>query len=147
MSRGQRLALLAFAAVIAIAAVVVLGPAQQARDREPSRTGASPRPATPERGGVSNGASPPAPEPPTIRLRGGKPVGGIEEITVKSGERVRFSVRSDERAQLHIHGFDRYVNLVPGKTAPVAFRADLEGIFEIEEHATKAEVASLKVVP
>jgi hypothetical protein len=146
MSRGQRLALLGVAAVIAIIAVVLLRPG--AEEQRSAPTGSTEQPPS-SRGDGERSAQqgpPRAPAPPTIRLRDGRRV-GVEEITVKSGDRVRFVVISDERAEVHIHGYDRTVNVRPQRPARVSFPADVEGLFEIESHDTGAELASLRVVP
>ena len=56
------------------------------------------------------------PEPaPVVRVEGGEPVGGVQEIKVDKGERVRFSVRPDAEDEVHVHGYDRYADVGPGK--------------------------------
>jgi hypothetical protein len=147
MPQGQRLALLGVAVVIAVVAFVLIRPGQG--EREPAGTRSSEQPASRPagRGEGTTRRSQAAPQPPTIRLRGGKPVGGVNDLTVKSGQRIRFAVVSDEPVELHVHGYDRYVDVRPGRTARVSFPATVEGVFEIESHATATEIASLRVVP
>jgi hypothetical protein len=60
---------------------------------------------------------------------------------------VRFRVRSDVAEELHIHGYDRYVDVAPGRTATVSFPASIEGIFEVELHGAGVPLASLRVEP
>ena len=48
---------------------------------------------------------------------------------------------------VHIHGFDDEFTVEPGKAKTVRFKADLEGIFEIEEHDTNELLAKLEVRP
>ncbi len=90
---------------------------------------------------------PAAPRIPTLVVEGGRPRGEPRELTFSKGERVRFRVRSDVAEELHIHGYDRYVDIGPGKTATVSFPATIEGIFEVELHGAGAQLASLRVEP
>lgn len=96
-----------------------------------------------------------APEPPpepareTIRMRGGEPVGGVGQLTFTKGEQVRITVDLDEpQEDVHIHGYDIEV-LNPQKTADFDFKADIEGIFELEAHGPSGDVplAEIRVEP
>jgi hypothetical protein len=147
MSRGQRIGALATAAVIAVVAFVVLGPAQEGPDnaRETSSTQA------PGGGGEKQPSQQPAaeaaPSYTTIEVRDGEPVGGPKEISLEKGDTARIELRSNRAGELHIHGYDEYVDLKAGKPARTRFRANLEGIFEIEDHDTGTQVAELRVEP
>jgi len=90
---------------------------------------------------------PAAPRIPTLVVEDGRPRGEPRELTFTKGERVRFRVRSDVAEELHIHGYDRYVDVVPGRTATVSFPATIEGIFEVELHGAGMQLASLRVEP
>ena len=146
MSRGQRLALLGLAAVVAVAAVVFLRPGGGSEQTQQQQTGAG-RASAPPPGETEPRPARRRPEVTEIRVRDGRPVGGVEQITVKSGDTVRLAVESNREDQLHVHGYDRYVDLRPGRTARVRFPARLEGVFEIESHTSGAEVAELRVEP
>lgn len=87
------------------------------------------------------------PSVPTIVVRGGKPVGGVEELDFDAGEEVRFAVRSDTRDELHIHGYDVERQLPAGRTVRVRFPASIEGIFEAELHGSGEQIAELRVNP
>ena len=91
--------------------------------------------------------TPAAPRIPTLVVEGGRPRDEARELTFAKGERVRFRVRSDVAEELHIHGYDRYVDVAPGRTATVSFPATIEGIFEIELHGAGVQLASLRVEP
>ncbi len=151
MSRGQRLASLTVAAVIAIVAVVVLRPgpeeADDARRSSPTeRTQATSEP-QPESGGAERRPTPSEARYETIRFEDGKPVGGARDITVRSGDTVRLAVRSDRPEEIHVHGYDRYLKVEPGKVARVRFSARLEGVFEVEAHSDGTLLANLRVEP
>lgn len=71
--------------------------------------------------------------------------------TVKAdkGEMVTIRARSDQSAELHIHGYDKTLELKPGKTGRVRFKATIDGEFSIELHfaGSEAEVGTLRVSP
>src|SRR5262245_18404270 len=58
---------------------------------------------------------PEKPELPVVEIKGGKPVGGVQELEFKSGEEARFEVVADAADELHFHGYDLYVDVAPGK--------------------------------
>jgi hypothetical protein len=151
MSRTQRIALLGVAAIIAVLAIVVLPgdydeptptastqPAQQARSTpaEPAGDGAEQTRAT-----QAAPASKPKRKPPLLRA------GTERELEFTKGETVRFRVRHPSAEEVHVHGYDISRDLQPGKTATVSFKAELEGIFEIELEQSGTPIVSLKVEP
>jgi hypothetical protein len=91
---------------------------------------------------------PAEPEVPEIQIEGGEPVGGVQEIEVTSGEDLRIDVRTDAADELHLHGFDLYFDVVPGKTNEIVVEnADIEGVLELESHTSGALLAEIAVVP
>lgn len=82
-----------------------------------------------------------------IALVAGEPQGGEKTIEATSGQRVRIVVRSDQTDELHLHGYDIEKEAEPGKPAVFAFRADLEGIFELESHVSHGVIARVVVNP
>jgi hypothetical protein len=86
---------------------------------------------------------------PTIKLHGGKPVGGVEELEVTSGDPVRFKVTSDIDGEVHVHGYDYEKPIKAGGSVSFDFPAKLQGGFEIEMHHGGGEgpIADLKVEP
>jgi hypothetical protein len=86
---------------------------------------------------------------PTIKLQGGKPVGGVEELSVQSGDPVRFRVTSDIDGEVHVHGYDYEKPIKAGGSVSFDFPAKLQGGFEIEMHHGGGEgtIADLKVEP
>ena len=55
---------------------------------------------------------------------------------------MRLLVSSDGNDEIHLHGYDITRNAAPGKPARFRFKADVEGVFEIESHT--AEDAGLE---
>jgi hypothetical protein len=72
-----------------------------------------------------------------IRIKGGKPVGGVADIKVKKGDHVRIVVSSDAHDDIHLHGYDIEKPVEPGQPAQFNFTANIEGIFEIESHVAE----------
>jgi hypothetical protein len=97
----------------------------------------------------ATGARPARPRPQIDRVvvRGGQPVGGVERLEYDSGERVRFSVRSDVADEVHVHGYDISREVPAGATVRFGFPADIEGIFEIELEQRHVQIAELRVTP
>jgi hypothetical protein len=138
------LAVLLVALAVALFVVLQDGGSDGDTDDVRDRGGAGTGPSDP-------GGSPPAPPPvPEITVREGSPVGGVGELEVESGETVRFRVRSDEDAELHVHGYEIDRELRAGKPLTVSFPADLQGGYEIELHSHvhgDIPIASLTVSP
>ncbi len=140
------------AAIVAVGAFFVLRPDDTSRRQEErtdtgERAGGGGDPA-PDGDTTGDGGAPP--EPPRVeevRIEDGKPVGGVETLRFESGETVRLAFRSDAPDEVHVHGYDRYVELKAGRTARTRFRAELEGIFEIENHDNGELLAELRVEP
>lgn len=82
-----------------------------------------------------------------IRIENGEPVGGVVEVEVRKGDRVRIVVRADAEQELHLHGYEIEKVVRPGKPAIFVFTAEFEGIFELESHTTDTLVAKLVVEP
>jgi len=85
--------------------------------------------------------------PVHIRVVGGKPAGGIQDIVVKKGHPVRFSVTSDVADEIHVHGYDLHKNVAKGGTVSFNFPAKIDGDFVIELESRSEQIASLKVEP
>lgn len=90
---------------------------------------------------------PERPEVPTVRIRDAEPVGGPLELKVRSGGQIRLRVIADAADELHLHGYDEYLQLEPGEPATLRVPATIEGLFELESHSTGALIAEISVVP
>jgi FtsP/CotA-like multicopper oxidase with cupredoxin domain len=90
----------------------------------------------------------PAPRVESIRIRDGKPASGkARTLKFKNGDTVRLRFSSNTAAEIHIHGYDKTADVPAGGSATVRFKANAEGIFEIEEHHSGALLAKLEVRP
>lgn len=91
----------------------------------------------------------PPEQPAVIRItvRRGVPVGGIARRSVDKGDRVVLFIRSDVADHVHVHGYDLFRDLVPGRRVRLAFRATVPGRFEIELEDRHVQIAELTVNP
>jgi hypothetical protein len=94
-------------------------------------------------GGKAKGKS----DVPTIVVRDGEPVGGIEELEYSAGEEVRFRVESDVADEVHVHGYDLMQDVPAGGTVEFDFPAEIEGIFEAELEGRREQILELRVNP
>lgn len=86
-------------------------------------------------------------EVPTIVVRDGEPVDGVEELEFSAGEEIRFRVSSDAAEEIHVHGYDVSKNVPAGGTIEFAFPAELEGIYEAELEELGVQIAELQINP
>jgi FtsP/CotA-like multicopper oxidase with cupredoxin domain len=155
MEKRQRMALLGIAALIAVVAIVVAaasgGGGDKASDTttEPAADSQQQTTTAPEVGSapVKPPQQPPKPAVVQVRVKGGQPVGGLEKISVKKGDQVEIDVTADAADEAHLHGYDIEKELTPGKKARFRFKADIEGVFELELHHSGAQLARLTVKP
>ena len=150
MSRNQRLSFLGIAAVIAVVAIVVLtvgGGSDDTTTDDSANTSAqqtATATATPTaEDGQEESTPTPTPKPQPPLLQAGK----VAKLRFDEGETVRFRVRSDKPEHVHIHGYDIMKDVDAGKTANVAFKATITGIFEIEFEDSAEEIGELRVDP
>ncbi|MGC4939911.1 hypothetical protein [Kribbella sp. DT2] len=71
--------------------------------------------------------------------------GGHAVVKAGRGQRVRINGVSDVAESLHVHGYDKTLELKPGKAASVEFVTDTKGIFEVETHESGKLVFKLQV--
>ncbi|MBI5309772.1 MAG: hypothetical protein HZB14_01895 [Actinobacteria bacterium] len=97
----------------------------------------------------ASGATEPTGQPKSRRVDPGPLLepGSVTTVKADKGETVRFRVRSGEVDELHVHGYDRTVELPAGETVKVKFKATLDGVFEIELHHTGEQIGELRVTP
>ena len=92
-------------------------------------------------------SAPPPPRVETIRMKGRAPVGEPQTLEFESGDTIRLRFISDVAEEVHIHGYDKYVQVPAGGSARTRFEANAEGIFEVESHGSGELLAKLEVRP
>jgi hypothetical protein len=138
MSTRTRIALLVAGVAIAVVAFVVLKPDDN------KKTTATQTTTTATAGGKKKPTPPPV---PVVKVKGGKPVGGIKKITVNKGDRVRFRVNSDVSDEIHVHGYDFHKDVKAGGNVSFSFPAKIDGEFVVELESRGEQIASLVVNP
>lgn len=159
MTNGQRIAILVSGLVILVGAFVLaqgsddegggeqtLTPTEQQATTEPTGGAEAPAEGETTPAPATTQAAPP-PRVERIRIRGGQPVGEAESLEYDSGETIRLRFSSDTAQEIHIHGYDRYVDVPAGGSKTETFKATAEGIFEVELHSNGALLAKLEVQP
>jgi hypothetical protein len=145
-SKIGRVALGILALAAAVVLLVVLSSSDDSGDGS-GAAGESGKSASKQARGDGKTADAGKPSLPTIVVRGGKPVGGVEELEFDAGETVRFAVRSDATDELHVHGYDIERPLPANRTVRIEFPASIEGIFEAELHESDEQIAELRINP
>jgi hypothetical protein len=80
-----------------------------------------------------------------VRVAGGKVQGGVRRERVRSGDTVVLRVIADVADHVHLHGYDRMVDVGPGKPAQLRFTADIPGVFEVELEDRRQKLLDLEV--
>ena len=140
MKTGTRWAVLGLVVVVAVVAFVIA----QSGGGSSSSSKSTSAPAT---GTGANGTTTAAAAPKVIVVRNVKPVGGVQDITVKKGGQVRFTVQSDSAQEIHVHGYDFHKNVPKNGSVSFSFPAKIDGGFVIELEGPGEQIAALKVQP
>jgi hypothetical protein len=98
-------------------------------------------------GSTSTSTSTAQPVVGTIRVVNGQPQGGIKTIAFKKGDQVGLKVQSDVADEIHVHGYDLKKNVKAGGSVQFAFKATIEGRFDIELEHAGTQIANLEVDP
>jgi uncharacterized cupredoxin-like copper-binding protein len=77
----------------------------------------------------------------------GRKTSGPDRIDATSGDSLTLELTSNVADELHVHGYDKEVELAPNVTARLTFTTDIPGTFEIELHSNDAAITSLRVEP
>jgi hypothetical protein len=98
-------------------------------------------------GGDERPEPPPEPEPATIVVKNGQPVGGVQELEFDKGGRIRFVVESDVDEEVHLHGYDVSEDVSAGGKVEFDLPATIEGVFEVELEESVVPLAEITVNP
>jgi hypothetical protein len=143
MSKNQRLALIASTLVVAVVAFLVFRPTG---DDEPAKK-SQPTAKTTQGSDTQRAEAKPGPSVDKLALRNDQPVGGKKTFKFTKGENAAIDVTSDKAGEIHLHGYDIEKQVGPGKTTELRFKADIEGVFDLEDHASDAKLANVEVGP
>jgi hypothetical protein len=84
---------------------------------------------------------------PTIQIKDGEPVGGIQDLSFDEGEDIKFRVDSDAAWEIHFHGYDIPMDVEAGGSVTFDVPATIEGVFEVEIEQTATQIAEITVNP
>jgi hypothetical protein len=70
----------------------------------------------------------------SIAIKSRKVDASQKTIRVMQGTALELSFTSDQAAELHLHGYDRTIEVVPGAPAVLQLDAKIAGRFSIEAH-------------
>jgi hypothetical protein len=143
MTTRARIAWLAAAVVVAIVAFIVLKP----DDEKKTTTTAGSTPTTATSTTPGKPAKPAPPPVPEVVVKGGKPAGGVKDITVNKGDQVRFVVKSDVSDEIHVHGYDLMKDVKAGGKVSFSFPGKIDGEFDVELEGRGEQIANLVVNP
>jgi len=80
-----------------------------------------------------------------ITVAGGKVTGPKGRVKIKQGSVVTLRVISDVADEVHLHGYDKHVDVEKGGTADLTFTATLTGVFEAELETRALRLTELQV--
>ena len=84
---------------------------------------------------------------PTIVIRDGQAVGGVQDLTFTQGGDIKFTVKSDAAYEIHFHGYDIPQDVKAGGSTTFDVPADISGEFEVEIEDTATQIAQITVNP
>jgi hypothetical protein len=68
-------------------------------------------------------------------------------VEVTQGDRVSIKLESDSAQEVHVHGYDLFVNVLQGGERTIAFPANVPGVFEVELEGSHRLIFELEVSP
>ena len=140
MLRVRSAVLPALILILAGALVACGGSADETPEAEPTvadttetTEGQSETPeASPEPARAESEPATPAKNLISVNIANGKITPGPGKVDVPLGEKVTVEVTSDVAEEVHVHGYDEFLDLEPGKITKLTFTADIPGVFGAE---------------
>lgn len=83
----------------------------------------------------------------TLQVVQRKVVPGPTLLTARQGDTVVIHITCDEAEELHLHGYDRAIDLAPGVEETLTVVANMSGHFPFELEHSKTELGALEVTP
>ncbi len=82
-----------------------------------------------------------------LEIKDKKIVFGPTTLSVQQGDEVKLTVLSDIDEEIHIHGYDKSLDLTKGQPATITFTATMTGRFEFELEHSGTELGVIEVAP
>lgn len=83
----------------------------------------------------------------TLKVQNRTLVEGSGQLTVNQGDTVMIHITVDEAEELHLHGYDKHIDLEPNQEGTLTLVADTSGHFPFELEHSKTELGALDVLP
>lgn len=83
----------------------------------------------------------------TIDIVDGRLASGDSVIRVHQNKTITIKITANMTDELHLHGYDKSLQLQPNKTTDITFKASMAGRFEAELHSDKSPVFAVEVHP
>lgn len=80
-----------------------------------------------------------------VSYKGGAITPAPTRYKVAKGNQVSITVTSDVADEIHLHGYDRKVDLQPNAAGTLTFTADITGVFEVELENLGKQLFELQV--
>jgi hypothetical protein len=80
-----------------------------------------------------------------VTVRGGQVVDGASRQRATLNQPVTIRVTSDRADHVHVHGYDKFADVGPGKVGEVTFVANIPGVFEVELEDSRRLLFTLEV--
>jgi hypothetical protein len=142
-STGARLGIAAAAIAAVVVLFIVLSGGDDDSSSEPTTTATT----TTEQNGTTTTTTTTEAAVPTITIKDGEPVGGIQDLSFDKGDDIRFKVTSDADWEIHFHGYDIPMDVKAGGSVEFDVPATIEGVFEVEIEQTATQIAEITVNP
>ena len=82
-----------------------------------------------------------------LAVKDKKLVSGGGSLKANQGDAIIITITLDEADELHLHGYDKMLDLEKDKPGTLKFTADQAGHFPLELHHAEIELGALEVSP
>jgi hypothetical protein len=82
-----------------------------------------------------------------IRIESGFRIEGPSVIKLKRGDQVEIDFLADSADELHLHGYDITLVLIPNEISRLSFKAKYAGRFGFELHDIDREIGAFEIQP
>lgn len=82
-----------------------------------------------------------------LTVKDGKVIAGSGDITVSQGDTVSLTVTNDKDEEVHLHGYNKMVDVKAGEPGTITFVANASGRFPFELEDEKIELGAISVMP
>ncbi|WP_051343082.1 hypothetical protein [Pseudonocardia spinosispora] len=93
----------------------------------------------------SNAVAPAGTQRVEVHYSAGEVQGGVQRVRVQRGGVVELVVSSDVADEVHLHTYDRKVDVPAGGSATLNFTADQSGVFEAELESRGVQLVQFEV--